>query len=380
MTKKLILPIFLVLSVFSAVFVIRTINSKNANISVKTPALVKSEVKSNDDEINLSKAKFEVVATNLTVPWEIVFLPSGDMLVTQRSGELLRIGDQTKIIQKIQGVNHVGEGGLLGMALSRNFSEDGLLFLYLTSSENGNITNRVERYRLENDKLVEKKILLQGIKGATNHDGGRIAIGQDGYLYIATGDAENQQSSQDKGSLNGKILRITTDGDIPSNNPFGTAIYSLGHRNPQGLAWDIKGNLWASEHGPSGLASGFDEINLINAGSNYGWPLVTGDDSSEGLVSPVIHSGSSDTWAPSGMAYSDGSLYFSGLRGEALYQAKIAQDGSLSLTEHFKGQFGRIRAVVIGPDGNLYFSTSNTDGRGNPDEDDDKIIKVILTQ
>ncbi len=328
------------------------------------------------EELNLSN--IEVVAKNLTVPWEVAFLPSGEMLVTQRTGELLKIGTDTKIVAEIEGVTHVGEGGLLGLALHPAFKQNNYIYLYFTSTVNNKITNRVERYKLENDALAEKKVILQGINGAANHDGGRLAFGPDNLLYITTGDAQEEGSAQDKNSLSGKILRVTDEGRIPSSNPFGNAVYSLGHRNPQGLAWDKEGRLWSSEHGPSGLGSGFDEINLIEAGSNYGWPLVKGDEAKEGFILPTLHSGSRDTWAPSGLAYKDGSLFFAGLRGEALYQAKLLESGKLSLSEHFKGQFGRIRAVVVGPDGNLYFSTSNTDGRGNPSNDDDQIVKAIL--
>ncbi len=217
---------------------------------------------------------------------------------------------------------------------------------------------------------------MAGIKGSVNHDGGRIAFGPDGYLYITTGDAENSHLAQNKNSLNGKILRIKDDGSIPSDNPFGNAVYSMGHRNPQGLAWDKDGTLWETEHGPSGIQTGYDEINIITKGANYGWPEIRGEQTKEGFVSPVIQSGSKDTWAPSGMKYWNGSLFFSGLRGEALYEAKISKENKLNLITHFKQRFGRIRAVVLGADGFIYLSTSNRDGRGQVREGDDKIIKI----
>ncbi|KKS63178.1 MAG: Quinoprotein glucose dehydrogenase [Candidatus Collierbacteria bacterium GW2011_GWD2_42_50] len=217
---------------------------------------------------------------------------------------------------------------------------------------------------------------MEKIKGSSNHDGGRIAFGPDGYLYITTGDAETPNLAQDKNSLNGKILRIKDDGGIPEDNPFGNAVYSLGHRNPQGLAWDKNGTLWETEHGPSGIQTGNDEVNIIIKGGNYGWPTIKGDQTKKGLISPIIQSGTKDTWAPSGMAYYDGSLFFSGLRGEALYEAKIRNGNKLDLLTHFKQEFGRIRAVVLGPDGYLYLSTSNQDGRGRVREGDDKIIKI----
>lgn len=318
----------------------------------------------------------EIIAQNILVPWEIAFLPDGEMLVTERSGQLLKIGTKTKVVSQIQGVKHIGEGGLLGMALHPQFVRNHFIYLYSTTQESDGITNRVERYQLQNDTLSDRKVILAGIKGSANHDGGRMAFGPDGFLYITTGDAENSKLAQDPESLNGKILRIGDDGAIPSDNPFGNAVYSLGHRNPQGLAWDKSGNLWQTEHGPSGTQTGYDEVNLIIKGGNYGWPEIKGDQTKPGLISPVIQSGSRDTWAPSGLAYLNGNLFFSGLRGEALYKAKIISGNRLELSVYFKKEFGRIRAVVVGPDGFLYISTSNTDGRGDPKPNDDKIIKI----
>ena len=318
----------------------------------------------------------EVVAQNLDIPWEIAFLQSGDLLVTERSGKLLKIGSETKVIKEIEGVRHIGEGGLLGLTLHPNFSVNSFIYLYSTTQDSNGISNRVERYRFSNDTLSERKVILEKIKGSSNHDGGRIAFGPDGYLYITTGDAETPNLAQDKNSLNGKILRIKDDGSIPEDNPFGNAVYSLGHRNPQGLAWDKNGTLWETEHGPSGIQTGNDEVNIIIKGGNYGWPTIKGDQTKKGLISPMIQSGTKDTWAPSGMAYYGGSLFFSGLRGEALYEAKIRNGNKLDLLTHFKQEFGRIRAVVLGPDGYLYLSTSNQDGRGLVREGDDKIIKI----
>jgi len=323
-----------------------------------------------------SSQDIEVIAQNLDIPWEIVFLPNGDLLVTERSGKLLKIGSETKVIKEIEGVKHIGEGGLLGLTLHPNFSVNNFIYLYSTTQDSNGITNRVERYRFSNDTLSERKVVLEKIKGSSNHDGGRIAFGPDRYLYITTGDAESPNLAQDKNSLNGKILRIKDDGSIPEDNPFGNAVYSLGHRNPQGLAWDKNGTLWETEHGPSGIQTGNDEVNLITKGGNYGWPTIKGNQTKEGLIPPIIESGSKDTWAPSGMAYYNGSLFFSGLRGEALYEVKIRNGNNLDLFTHFKQEFGRIRAVVLGPDGYLYLSTSNRDGRGQVREGDDKIIKI----
>jgi glucose/arabinose dehydrogenase len=328
----------------------------------------------------------EIIADNLKIPWEIAFLPNGenegqqavsgaDLLVTERPGTLKRIGRKGRVYI-IEGVKHVGEGGLLGMALHPRFSENHWIYLYFTTSSDTGFKNRVERYRLENDRLLDRRIIIDNIPGAAYHDGGRIAFGPDGYLYITTGDAGNSKLAQDVNSLAGKILRLKDDGSIPADNPFGNAVYSYGHRNSQGLAWDKQGHLWATEHGRSGILSGFDEINLIMKGKNYGWPIIQGDEKKEGMESPVIHSGPDETWAPAGMAFWNNSLFFGGLRGESLYEAKILNDGKVSLRAHFRKEFGRIRAVVLGPDGYLYITTSNTDGRGDAGANDDKIIRI----
>lgn len=322
--------------------------------------------------------EMEIIATGLEIPWDIAFLPDGRMLVTERSGKLLMVGKETKTIKEIEGVMHKGEGGLLGIAVHPQFEKNNYIYLYLTTLDNGDIANKVERYTLVKDVLGNRKVILSGIRGSSNHDGGQLAFGPDGYLYITTGDAENPDLAQDKNSLNGKILRIKDDGSIPQDNPFKNAVYSLGHRNPQGLAWDVSGTLWETEHGPSGFQTGYDEINRIEKGNNYGWPVIRGDAKKEGMVSPVLQSGGRDTWAPAGLAYRNGSLYFTGLRGEALYEAKINKDNTVTLVVHYKKEFGRLRGVTVGPDGKLYVSTSNKDGRGRVKEGDDKILRINL--
>ena len=219
--------------------------------------------------------------------------------------------------------------------------------------------------------METKKIILDNIPAASNHNGGRIKFGPDGMLYITTGDASLADSAQDKNSLAGKILRLKDDGAIPPDNPFpDSPIYSFGHRNPQGLAWDTQGKLWAMEHG----SSASDELNLIKPGNNYGWPVIRGDEEETGLESPVIHSGQ-ETWAPSGLAYFDGSLFFAGLRGQGLYQAVIENEG-VTLQRYLDRNFGRLRDVVLGPDNLLYILTSNRDGRGLPVAEDDQIIRI----
>jgi glucose/arabinose dehydrogenase len=304
----------------------------------------------------------------------VAFLPNGEILITERPGTLLRIGADRKAIP-ISGVRHIGEGGLLGMALHPDFDKNSWIYLYLTTQVEGGLNNRVERYRLVGDNLVDREIILENIPGAQFHDGGRIAFGPDNLLYITTGDAGNPDSAQDINSLAGKVLRVHDDGAIPADNPFGNEIYSYGHRNPQGLAWDDAGRLWATEHGRSGIQSGFDELNLIEKGANYGWPVIQGDETNPGMERPEINSGPTETWAPAGLAYYDGKMFFGGLRGKSLYEAEIEGEQVKSLVSNFRGIYGRIRAVVF-HNGFLYITTSNTDGRGDEWLRDDKLLRI----
>ncbi len=362
----------LLLLMLAGILTISLVKSK-----VRVNPMVKPQSEAVSGNYQDKKNDIEIIADNLDIPWEVAFLPgkdgksTGDILVTERPGTLLLLKNKQKI--PIEGVAPIGEGGLLGLALDPEFSLNNWIYLYLTTKENGKHGNKVIRYTLEGDKLSESQTIIQGIDASSNHDGGRIAFGPDGYLYITTGDAETKNNSQNTSSLNGKILRIKSDGSIPQDNPFNNPVYSFGHRNPQGLAWDEKGQLWSTEHGRSGLQSGLDELNLIEKGTNYGWPVIQGDETKKGMARAVINSGASVTWAPSGAAYLNGYIFFSGLRGESLYRYSLV-DGSLS--EFFKNEFGRLRAVVAGPDGYLYITTSNRDGRGKPDKDDDKLIKI----
>ncbi len=324
---------------------------------------------------SLAGNKPAVIAENLQVPWSVVFLPNNDILLTQRPGTLLRMSGPEQKQYVIEGVQHRGEGGLLGVALHPDFAKNNWLYLYLTTDDDNGTTNRVERYTFGNDALTGRKVILENIPGAANHDGGRIAFGPDKKLYITTGDAGTEDNAQDKNSLAGKILRLDDDGTVPSDNPFGNAVYSYGHRNPQGLTWDDSGQLWSTEHGRSGVQSGYDELNKIHKGANYGWPLIQGDETQEGMESPVLHSGSDDTWAPASATYLNGSIFFGGLRGETLYEAVLAP-GKPELVQHFAGQYGRIRDTVVGPDGMLYFTTSNRDGRGSPAAEDDRLLRM----
>lgn len=331
----------------------------------------------------------ETIATNLEIPWAIAFLPASPnasqggpdvtILITERTGAIktIRNGilDQDPLAT-IDEVKASGEGGLLGIAVDPEFEQNNFIYIYYTYDDSGaNTKNRVVRFKLTNKILSDKTILVDAIPGASNHDGGRIAFGPDGFLYITTGDAQEPSLAQNTNSLAGKILRVTKDGKAATDNPFNNRVYSYGHRNPQGISWDENGNLWETEHGPSG---GFypnccqDEINKIIKGKNYGWPNSVGNNISTGTVGPILHSGK-DTWAPGSVLFYNGSLYFGGLKGSALYKYTIENK---KLTEHFKNEFGRIRDIVLGPDGFFYITTSNRDGRGIPSSDDDKIIRI----
>ncbi len=314
----------------------------------------------------------EVVADNLDIPWAIAFLPNKDFLFTERTGKL-KLYSKGKIstIQEIKDVKVYGEGGLLGVAVDPNYSSNHYIYLYSTYSTTGvNVLNKVTKYKFENSKLSDAKIILEKIPGSLHHNGGRLKFGPDNYLYVTTGDSENPSFSQNKDSLAGKILRLTTDGKAAPGNPFNTEIYSYGHRNPQGLSWDSSGRLWETEHGDNAT----DEVNIIVKGANYGWPIITGNKTKEGMQSPLAQSGN-ETWAPSGNSFLNGSLYFGGLKGQSLFQVKVV-NGNAIITKHLEGEFGRIRDVVTGPDNFLYITTSNKDGRGTPVASDDRIIKV----
>ncbi|NRA06356.1 MAG: PQQ-dependent sugar dehydrogenase [Nitrosopumilus sp.] len=323
--------------------------------------------------------KVEIISENLSIPWSIDFASDGRIFFSERTGTLQVIDDGVQ--KQVMTINvGGGEGGMLGIALDPDFENNHYIYIYYTYNELFSTKNKLVRYVESNNSLTEDKILFEGIPGASYHDGGRIKFGPDGKLYITTGDSGDPNLSQRLDSLAGKILRINSDGSIPEDNPFpDSAVFSFGHRNPQGIGWDKSGVLIGTEHGQSA----HDEINLIQAGKNYGWPDVIGDETKDGMTNPLLHSGD-DTWAPSGGSfyYGDeiphwnGKYFVASLRGEHLLAIDFdSKYNVVSFEKLFLGEFGRLRNVVSGPDG-LYVLTSNQDGRGTPSYNDDRILLI----
>ena len=314
-----------------------------------------------------------VVASKLEVPWGVAFLPGGDALVSERTtARILRVpagGGRAEEVMTVPGVNtEAGEGGLLGLAVSPDFERDGLVYAYMTSSQD----NRIVRMELEGGG--EPEVVFDGIQASTIHNGGRIAFGPDGKLYAGTGDAGNTSLAQDPASPNGKILRLETDGSVPADNPRdGSPVLSLGHRNVQGLAWDERDRLWATEFGQNT----FDEVNLIEPGRNYGWPEVEGDGTGGGrFVAPEVTWSTSEA-SPSGVAYADGALYVGALRGQRIWRVPLDGRSAGRPEALLDGEYGRLRSVAAVPGGDaLWATTSNRDGRGDPTEADDRIIRL----
>jgi glucose/arabinose dehydrogenase len=337
----------------------------------------------------------EVIAAGLNVPWELAFAPDGRIFFTERGGTL-RVIEKGKlaaepVFQFGDGLYKEAEAGVLGLALDPGFETNHYMYVYHTYQNNGKPTNRVVRLIEQGGKAKLDQVILDGLPGNRIHDGGRVKFGPDGMLYVTNGDAASPSLAQQVEQLAGKILRLQPDGKVPKDNPFpGSPVYSLGHRNPQGLAWHpVTKQLYSTEHGQTA----HDELNRIEPGANYGWPLIEGDASQARpedagklgpgkLQTPLIHSGEV-TWAPSGITFVTkgpwkNNLLAANLRGTQLLRFVLSEDGkSVEKAEPLlKGQYGRIRAVAEGPDGSLYVLTNNRDGRGQPQADDDKLIRL----
>lgn len=328
--------------------------------------------------------KINSIAVDLFVPWALDLSPNGDIYYTERNGNVRKIQNGMPLDEPLITLpppfSSQGEGGLMGIALDPDFSQNHYLYIMYTYTENNQIFNRVARLVEQNNKTTFDQIILDMIPGGRIHNGGRIKIGPDQKLYITTGDTGNSSLAQDLSSLAGKILRINLDGSIPEDNPFrDSSIYSYGHRNPQGLTWSDKNILYSTEHG----RRAHDEVNIIYPGANYGWPLVEGYDVISDLQTqrPIIQSGDV-TWAPSGITYINqgpwaGKLLIACLRGEKLLLLSLDESGTLvtAVDPWLEGEYGRLREVVQWEDGSVYVTTSNMDGRGIPRPGDDKIFR-----
>ena len=314
-------------------------------------------------------------ANHLYIPWTINKNGSSFFL-SQREGSVIQIDSEFSLVE-IQDIEvsedilHEGEGGFLGFTLAPDFDTSKMAYAYHTYQKDDKTLNRIVSMKLEDNTWKEESILIDGIPGGEKNNGGRIQVGPDGMLYATTGDVGQADNAQNLDSLAGKILRVELNGDVPTGNPFENSyVYSLGHRNPQGLAWDNEGNLYSSEHGESG----HDEINLIEAGKNYGWPKIQGDEETENMMKPILHSGD-DTWAPSGMAFNNGQLFVASLAGKKIFTYDVA---SQKVSEFF-GDAGRLRDVMIEND-ELFTITNNHDNRGKATEKDDRLIQMSLTE
>lgn len=314
------------------------------------------------------------VAKDLRAPWSVQRLDQGGALISERDSGVILLLDTatgaTREAGRVTNLETAGEGGLMGLAVSD--SGDSVFAMY--TSPDG---NRVVRMPWDGARLGEETALLTRIPRAQFHDGGRLAIGPEGNLFVATGDSGQPDLAQDVGSLAGKILRIKPDGSIPPNNPFGQSpVYSIGHRNVQGLAFDDAGQLWASEFG----SQDFDELNLIEPGSNYGWPEVEGPSDDPKFVTPQAWWSPTSVASPSGIAISNGSVWVAALRGETLWQVPIPNGKAQESIAWFVGEFGRLRDVTAGPSDELWVLTNNTDGRGDPRPGDDRILRMKLVE
>jgi len=308
------------------------------------------------------------VARDLEAPWGLAFLPDGSALVSERdSRRILSVrGGQVRELDVVEEADSGGEGGLLGIAVSPTYATDQLVYAYYTTGED----NRIARFRLgETPEPIVTGIPVSGI-----HNGGRLVFGPDGMLYAGTGDASERGLSQDRDSLGGKVLRMTPEGEPAPGNPFpGSVVYSLGHRNVQGLAFDAEGRLFATEFGQNDV----DEVNRIQAGRNYGWPVVEGGGGGGDFTDPLL-TWDTDEASPSGAAIAGNAFYAAALRGERLWQVPLTGDGGVGQARSLlEGDYGRLRHAAVAPDGALWLLTSNRDGRGDPVEDDDRILRLV---
>ena len=334
----------------------------------------------------------DVVASNLDTVWELVWGPDGFIWMTERGGRISRVNPQTGAVTPVGqvAVNEIGEGGLMGLALHPDFATQPWVYVAHTYSQGG-VKNRVVRMRFDGNTLGAPEVLVADIPGSSIHNGSRLLFGPDRFLYVTTGDASDPTIAPNRDALAGKVLRLTDDGAPAPGNPFGNRTFTYGHRNPQGIVF-ANGALYITEHGPTDN----DEINRVEAGGNYGWPSVHGKcdgdigagESSYCAANTTVEPLAmwTPTIAPAGLAWYDSnlipalrkSLLFATLKDATLYRLALSADGrTITATETlFARQFGRLRAVLVAPDGSIYIGTSNRDGRGNPSGSDDKILRI----
>jgi glucose/arabinose dehydrogenase len=330
-----------------------------------------SQSKKQDKPVTIERLQPEIIAENLIVPWSIA--KSGSVFyISERGGAIVKIenGKATRQLVRLnKRLAGAQEAGFLGFVLAPDFEQSKKAFAYYTYQDESGQFNRIVELQSGNGEWWETRLLLDKIPSGHFHHGGRLKLGPDGKLYATTGDATQPEIAQDLRSLGGKILRLNLDGSVPEGNPFKNSyVYSYGHRNPQGLAWGLNGTLYESEHGPFA----HDDINRILPGKNYGWPVIIGDEKKEGMESPLFHSGN-DTWAPSGMAFYKNKLFVATLRGRAVREFDLDRQ----TTRIAVSGLGRIRDVMIEGD-TLYFISNNTDGRGTPAKNDDKLYRLKL--
>jgi len=379
-----------------------TESADNSNQETQAAAPISQQTATNNQACTLVENGFgspgkvnvraEEVVTGLEVPWGIAFLPNRDMLVTERPGRVRLVRDGKLVSQPVATINVTdsGEDGLLGIATHPNFAENRFFYVYYTADRNGSQVNRVERWRLSENGLTASpdRVIVDDIPVAQFHNGGRIRFGPDGMLYIGTGDARNPQISQDVNSLAGKILRVTPDGQVPQDNPFEkNPVYITGIRNTQGFDWRDQSTLWVTDHGPSGDLGrrGHDKLSLARSGDNLGWPTIYRCESGEGLVTPSIvwrealPPGGAAIYTGNTIPEWRGSLIIATLRSEHLQRVVFAPQSPQQVERHevyLQGKYGRLREAIMGPDGELYVTTSNCDGRGNCPPQQDKIIRI----
>jgi glucose/arabinose dehydrogenase len=328
--------------------------------------------------------RVETVLTGLEVPWSLNFAPDGRLFVTERPGRvrIAALGGASELALSLEGVFAQGEAGLLGLALDPEFAQNHFVYLYYSASVPGGGVNRVVRYREVNSRLGERLVLLDNIPAAQIHDGGRLRFGPDGLLYASAGDAADANNAQDVASLAGKILRLNRDGTTPRDNRFSSPVFTYGHRNPQGFDWHpTSGEIWESEHGNNGN----DEVNAIRTGLNFGWPRIEGASTMSGMEAPITFF--TPSIAPSGASFYRGqrvpqfvnNFFVATLRGMHLLRLTVEPSARRVTAQErlLEGTFGRLRDVVSGPDGYLYFCTNNRDGRGNPMSGDDRVLRIV---